>query len=134
MRGDVPEARDLRVLRPQVHDCVPYRVGERERALDLRNGEVADRNGDLLAARLCPQLGDHVLRQVDPMDVHAAPRQRQRDAARADTEFERRAAVSQLGEEVDDGVDDLRCIHLGRRLVVAVSDATREVVLRHATG
>ena len=52
------------------------------------------------------------------MHGHASPRERQRDAAGADAELERGAAARQLGEEVDDRVDDLGLEQLGVRSVV----------------
>jgi hypothetical protein len=91
MRDDVLEARDLLVLRRQVHDRVEDAVGDRERRLDGRRGETADGHADLLVARLRPQPRDHRRREVDPVHASAAPRERQRDPAGADAELERLA-------------------------------------------
>ena len=94
--GDVPEARDLLVLRRQVHDRVRDEVGERERPRDGRCREVADRDADLLRARLRAQARHHRLRELDPVHSDAARRERQRDPARADTELERGPAAGEI--------------------------------------
>ena len=52
MPCDVLEARDLRVLRRQVHDRVENEIGEPERPVDASRCEVADRDADLLRTRL----------------------------------------------------------------------------------
>ena len=115
VRRDVAEARDLRRLRRQVHDRVEDQVRDGERPVDRRRREVADRDADVLAARLRAQPRDHRLRQLDPVHRHAALRERERDPARPDPELERASAPGELGEEVDDRVDDRRVEHLRRR-------------------
>src|SRR5262249_58296184 len=50
--GGVLEARDLRLLGRQVHDRVEDEVDERERPVDARRPELADRHRDLRAAGL----------------------------------------------------------------------------------
>ena len=129
VRGDVLEARDLRVLRRQVADRVEDDVRERERAVDLRRREVADRDLDLLPAGLLAQLGDHRLGEVDPVHADAALRERQRDPAGADPELERRSVAGELGEEVDRRIEHVRLEHVGRGLVVALRHVLAEVVL-----
>ena len=57
--------------------------------------------------------------------------ERQRDAAGADAELERRAVAGQIGEEVDGRVDDRRVEHVGGRLVVALCNSLAEVILGH---
>ena len=61
------------------------------------------------------------------MHADAAPGERQRDAAGADPELERRAVAGELREEVDGGLDDRRLEHVGRRLVVPRRDLLAEV-------
>ena len=78
------EARDLRVLRGQVHDRVEDEVGDREAALDRGRREIADRDADLLGAGLGLQPRHHRLREVDAVHADAALCQRQRDPAGAD--------------------------------------------------
>ena len=84
VRGRVAEARDLRLLRRQVHDRVVDEIDERERPVHPRRREVADRHADVVAARLRAQPRDHRLREVDPVHRHAALRQREGDPARPD--------------------------------------------------
>ena len=108
VRGDVAEARDLRRLRRQVHDRVEDEVRDGERPRHRRRREVADRDADLLAARLRAEPRRHRLRQLDPVHRHAALGQRERDPAGADPELERAAAPGELGEQVDGRVDDRR--------------------------
>ena len=69
--------------------------------------EVADRDADLLRARLRAQSFDHRGREVDAVHANAALRERQRDAAGADPELERGTVARQVREEVDDGIDRL---------------------------
>ena len=92
VRRDVAEARDLRRLRRQVHDRVEDQVGDGERPVDGRRREVADRDADVLAARLRAQPRDHRLRQLDPVHRHSPLRERERDPARPDPELERASA------------------------------------------
>ena len=66
------------------------------------------------------------------MHGDAALRERQRDAAGADPELERRAVAGQLREEVDDGTDVLCAGELRPWFVVSRGDALAEVVLGHA--
>ena len=64
------------------------------------------------------------------MHRHAALRERQRDPARPDPELERASAPGELGEEVDDRVDDRRVEHLRvDGLVVPRGDALVEVAV-----
>src|SRR2546423_1221585 len=104
--GDVLEARDLRVLCRQVVDRVEDEVREREGLTRACRGEVADGDGDVLAARLRPELRDHVGREVDAVNANAARHERQRDATRADPEFEGRTVAREIGEELDGCGDD----------------------------
>jgi hypothetical protein len=75
MRGDVLEARDLPVLRRQVHDRVEDEVGDREPTFDGRRREIADRHTDLFRSWLGPQPRDHRSREVDPVHADAALRE-----------------------------------------------------------
>ena len=118
----VGEARDLRLLRRLVVDAVEDEVDERELALDARRRVVADLDRD--AGGLLPQLRDHVRREVDARDTHAALGERHRDPAGADGELER-AAACQREEEVDHRCDG----HVGRLGVVAIGDLPGEPVL-----
>ena len=58
-------------------------------------GEVADRDADLVGARLRLQPRDHRRREVDAVHADAAPGERQRDAAGADAELERGAVAGE---------------------------------------
>lgn len=58
------------------------------------------------------------------MQAHASPRQRDRDAARADAELERRTVARELREEHDRRADDLGAEH---RVVVVVVVARRDL-------
>ena len=131
MGGDVPEARNLLVLRREVHDRVRDEIRERERAVHSRRREVADRDADLLGAWLGPQLRDHRLRQVDSVHPHATPRERERDPAGPDAEFERVPAASEIGQERDDGIDDVGIRLVPVPLVEALRHAWPEMVFRH---
>ncbi len=131
MRRGVLEARNLLVLRRQVHDRVEDEVREREGPVDSRRREVADRYLDVFTARLRPQLSDHRLRQVDAVHSDATLTERQRDAAGADAELERSAVARQPDEEVDRGIDVLELIVARYGLVVAGCDVLAEVVLGH---
>src|SRR4029450_10097442 len=57
--------------------AVEAHVDEREAAVDGQVGEVADGDGDGLAARLGPQPLDHGRRGVDAVDLDAPGRQGQ---------------------------------------------------------
>ena len=130
MRRDIPEARNLLVLRRQVHDRVEDEVGERERVVDRRRRKVADRHADRVGAGLRLEPRNHCLREVDAMYPNPAGREGQRDAAGADTELECRAAPGQARQEVDDRVDDRRREYL-RVLVIAGGDTLTEEIVGH---
>ena len=83
------------------------RYASRERPVDGGRREVADRDADLLSARLRAQSLDHRGREIDAVHANAALRERQRDAAGADPELERGTVAGQVREEVDDGIDRL---------------------------
>src|SRR3954454_13865719 len=89
VRGDVLEARHLRVLGGQVVDRVEDEVGERERAPGARRREVTDHDRKVGASRLRAQARDHGAREIDAVDLHTALRERQRDPPGADPELER---------------------------------------------
>ena len=59
MRGCVSEARDLGLLRGEIHDGVADQVDEPEGSFDAGRGEVPDRHSDVFRALLGLQLGDH---------------------------------------------------------------------------
>jgi len=124
---DVAEAGHLLGLRGQVVDRVEDEVSERERAVDPRCGKVADRHRDRLAAELLAQPRDHRLRKVDPVHLHPAPGERERDAAGPDPELQRPAVACERSEEIDRRFDGLAREHLGGRLVVPRGDALVEV-------
>ena len=63
------------------------------------------------------------------MHGHSPPREGERDPAGPDPELERASAARELGEEVDDRVDDLRVEHVGRRFVVPRRDGLVEVAV-----
>ena len=131
MGGDVLEARDLLVLRRQVHDRVGDEVRDRERSLDRGRSEVADRDADLLRSRLRLQPRDHGFRQIDPVHPHAALCQRQCDPARADTELECVAVPGKLQQERNDGIDHAAVSLVRVSLVEPRRDGLAEVVLGH---
>ena len=106
MGSSVLEARDLGVLRRQVHDRVEDDVDEREASVDPRRCEVADRHRDLAAARLGAEFRDHVRREIDPVHGHTARREGQGDAAGANPELECRAITREVGQHVGGGGDD----------------------------
>lgn len=64
---------------------------------------------------------------------HTGCLQRQRDPASADTQFERRTATGEIGEECDGLVDDDAVEHLVGRVIVPGCNALPEVVFRHRT-
>jgi hypothetical protein len=83
MAGDVLEAADPLFLGGQVVDRVEDQEGERKYAVDPCRGEVADRDVDGVGAGFRAEVGDHVLRELDAVDLDAALRERQRDSAGA---------------------------------------------------
>jgi len=62
--------------------------------------------------------------------THAAPAQRQRDAAGPDAELECRARASEVGKELRCGLDDVGVEHLQVGVVVG-GDALAEAVRWH---
>src|SRR5207245_2745767 len=103
MVRDIAEALDLRVLRREVHDRVPYEVSERECARHLRGGEVANRHIDGGGTRLRSQLFDHGRRKLDAAYPDASASERQGEATSADAEFKDGPTSSQIREEVHRG-------------------------------
>jgi len=76
---------------------------------------------------LARQLGrEHLL---DVVHADAALRERQRDPPRADPELERGSVAGELGEEVDDRLDDGAVEHVGTGLVIPRCNALAEVIL-----
>jgi len=108
VRGDVPEAGDLRSLRRQVHDRVEHDVGQRERPPDPRGRHVTDRHVDTLGPRLLSQPGHHGARELDPVDRDATLGEWQRDPAGPDAQLERFPLACERSQEVDDRRDDRR--------------------------
>ena len=131
MISHVLEARDLLILRRQIHDRVEDQVGERKTACNSRRGEVTNRHGDLICAWLGTQPGDHRVGEVDAMDPNAALRKRQRNTPCADAKLQSLPIGGQLGEEIHNWVDLSRLEHVGGRVVVALRNLLTEVVLRH---
>ena len=105
------------------------RYATRERAVDGRRREVADRHADVLGARLRAESRDHRLRQLDPVHRHPPLRERQRDPAGPDPELERASLPGERGKEVDGRVDHRRVEHLRLGVVVARGDALVEVAV-----
>jgi hypothetical protein len=128
VRGGIGEARHLRVLGRQVADRVEDEVDQRERALDERGREVADRDGQLRPAGLRSQLGDHVRREVDRVDRHTALCERKRDPPGPDPKLERGTVARSLRQELDRLGDDRRVAPLAEMGVVALGDLAREPV------
>jgi hypothetical protein len=129
VRRDVAEAGDLLCLRRQVHDGVEDQVGDGERSVHGRRREVADRDADFFATCLRPQPRDHRLRQLDPVHRHSSLRERERDAARPDPQFQRAPGAGELGEDLDGRVDERRVEHLRLGFVVPRGDALVEVAV-----
>ena len=77
MSRDVLEEPDLVVLRLEAEDRVEAEEDQWERPAVVDLGEVADRDGDLAAAGLVAQSRDHLLRDVDAVDVDTALGERQ---------------------------------------------------------
>ena len=67
-----------------------------------------------------------------PCTRHAAACERQRDAAGADAELERRPVTGQVREEVDDGIDGGGSNMSASDVVVPRGHALAEIVLGHA--
>ena len=65
------------------------------------------------------------------MHPHATPRQRERDPAGPDAEFERVPAASEIGQERDDGIDDVGIRLVRVPLVEALGHTWPEMVFRH---
>src|SRR5450759_4613669 len=128
---DVLEAGDLLVLGCQIVDRIEDEIGERERPLDPGRGEVADCYVDLLGTRLCPQPRQHRRGELDSVHADTTARERQRDPAGADSEFERGAVAGQLRQEVDYGIDDRGLGHVGEQLVVSLCNGFAKVVFGH---
>jgi len=61
--------------------------------------EVADGDSDLVAARLCPQPGDHGLGQIYAVDAHPARGEGKGDTTGSDGELENRPPGCQLLQE-----------------------------------
>jgi len=77
---------------------------------------VADDDGEVRPLR--QELVDHRLRQLDATHRDAPVGQRQRDAAGADRQLQRRAVAGERREEFDGRVEDLGLEHERRPLVV----------------
>ena len=88
VRRGVAEARDLRRLRRQVADRVEDQVhqGERPSTVVVAMSPIVTPMSS--ASSFSRSLRDHRLRHVDPVHLHAAPRERERDPARPDLELE----------------------------------------------
>src|SRR5262245_47787198 len=99
--GDVLEAAHLVPLRLQGEERVEDDVDEPKVAVDGNVREVADFDGDLLAAGLRAKTRNHRFRGVDSVNGDASCGERQRDPPGADREFECGAGAGELGEEVD---------------------------------
>ena len=127
----VAEARDLLILRCQVHDRVRDDVSHGVPALDGRGREVSDRDADLFRTRLDTQTSDHRLGQVDAMHGDATLRKRQRDPAGANPKFEGATGTGTFSDEVNDRVDDCRRVLVRVPLVKASGHALAKVILRH---
>ena len=76
------EATRLCVLVRQREERGEHDEDEVVPSVEREVGEVADPHGDVRPARLPPELGDHRLRRVHPMDFDAERGQRQRDQSR----------------------------------------------------
>src|ERR1700750_1652297 len=126
IRG-VDEAGDLLVLSRQIVDRVEDEVGQRELAGSARVGEVSDRDADGFPVRLVPHAGDHRLRYVDAVHLHAATGEGQCDTACPHTEFQRPTIAGEIGQNIDDRVDHALVVHAGRGGVVAGGDLLLEV-------
>jgi hypothetical protein len=130
VRGGVPEARDLLLLRDQVKDRVEHQIDHRELALHAGCREVTDGHVDCLASRLGAQPTHRRFRVVDAYDRDAAAGERKRDPARTDPELQRPALFGEVCEELDHRLHRRRIEHLGGALVVDRRGALAEEAVR----
>ena len=63
------------------------------------------------------------------MHEHALLRERERDPARPDPEFERMSSAGELDKEIDDRIDDGRVEHLVGGLVVGRGNGRIEIAV-----
>jgi hypothetical protein len=132
MRSNIAEALDLRVLRSEVQDRVPYDVGERECTCHLRGREVANRHVDVGGTRLRSQLFDHGRRKLDTGYPDASATQWQGEATRADAEFKDGPTPRQIHEEVHCRRNEFRIEEVRPQGLVPLRNPSIEVVLRQA--
>jgi hypothetical protein len=128
--GGAAEAVDLGGLGGEVHEGVEDQVDEGERAVEAGGGEVTDGHGNVGAAGLGPQAGDHGAGHVDAVHGHAAAGEGQGDPPGADGQLEGGAVAGELGQQVDGGVDGGGLEHLVLGVVVGGGDALPEVTVR----
>jgi hypothetical protein len=100
----VAEGLHLRVLGRQREYRVRGQHHQREVAVEVGVGEVADAQRHRGAAGLVAQLVEHLRGAVDPGHREAEPRQRQGQPSGADTELQYRPAVGELGQQRHGGV------------------------------
>lgn len=122
VRGRITEDVDLPVLRGHVTDGVEHQVGQGELAGYPRRRHVADRDLDLVAARLAGDPRSHRPAHLDAAHRHATRSQRGGDPAGSDGKLKHRAAASQVFKDVHH-----RHHHFGR-----VSAARGVIVRCHA--
>jgi hypothetical protein len=111
--GDVTEARNLLVLCGQVCDRVVHEIGESERLVEVGGGEVADRDADIVGARLRLQPADHGRRDIEPVHANATATERQSDTAGADAQLECISCPSEISEKAHSRVDHRGLEHVG---------------------
>jgi len=117
MIGDVLETAHLIGLFQQVEQRVEDDEDQPVVAVHRDVGEVTDGHGEVGATWLGPQLLDHRLGDVHPVDADPAGGQREGDPAGTDRQFERWAGTGEVGEKLD-------------RLLLVASPADRVVAFR----
>jgi len=101
MRGRVDEAGHLFILGGQISDGIECEVHQLKFIPGPGGGHVPNRHLDPMSNVLGAQPVDHGGGEVDARNGHTAICQRQRHAARADGELERRFVSSEFGQDIN---------------------------------
>ncbi len=133
LRRHVTETAELILLREQREESVEGDEDEREAAVDLHVGKVADRHRHGVAVGLLSELRHHRAGRIDTVHVETPANQRQRDAPGADPQLQNATAAGEL-DQARDGwlrVDRRipRVVKLGHPISIGVT-----LVSRHGAG
>lgn len=112
----------LFVLCRYIHGGVGQEVHQLERAWNPGTGHVTDRHRDCVGARPVSQLFGHVWRQLDSAHRQTSLAQRQRYPSGSHGYLEGWSTVGQLGQKVEDRVEDGRSEPPGVDQVVDLGD------------